>query len=220
MFNYPSIPGPAADHFGKPCVAFHKYDGSNLRFFWDRRRGWHLSSSRYSWFTAATPTFGPSIALFQEQFAAGILDVVNRRADYRDITEVVACCEFFGPHSFAGQHRDGDPMELVLFDVYRPDVGFLPPEPFLAQFGHLRVPEVVYRGDFNQSFVEQVRAGKFPVKEGVVAKGADENGIWLAKIKTQAWLDELRRQAGMSGTLTADLEANQREQRLPTDSCP
>ena len=224
MFNYPSIPGPSIAHLGEPCVAFHKYDGSNLRFFWNVRRGWHHFSTRYGWFTADTPTFGSAIRLFQEQFAEGILEAVRHGPNGDDVTELVACCEFFGRNTFAGRHREGDAMEMVLFDVYLPERGFLPPDEFLALFGHLRTVEVVYRGPFTAAFIEEVRAGKYRVKEGVVVKGVrprgegqEECAVWSAKIKTRAWLDELRRQAGISTTLVQEAEANDREQTLTVD---
>jgi hypothetical protein len=51
--TYPSINGPTFAFLGAPCLAFEKYDGSNLRFFWDQRRGWHSSGTRYRWFKPA-----------------------------------------------------------------------------------------------------------------------------------------------------------------------
>ena len=48
MIVYPSIAGLSHVPLGEPCLAFHKYDGSNLRFFWSRRAGWHRYGTRYS----------------------------------------------------------------------------------------------------------------------------------------------------------------------------
>jgi hypothetical protein len=36
---YPSIEGPTFAFLNAPCLAFEKYYGSNLRFFWDQKRG-------------------------------------------------------------------------------------------------------------------------------------------------------------------------------------
>ena len=113
--TYPSIAGPAFAHLGSPCVAFEKYDGSNLRFFWDQKRGWHSSGTRYRWFKAATPTFGAAIELFQLQYAKGISDTLRRFIEYRGVTELVAFCEFFGASTFSGLHKDGEPKHLLLF---------------------------------------------------------------------------------------------------------
>jgi hypothetical protein len=225
-FTYPSVEGPAFAFLDAPCVAFEKYDGSNLRFFWDQRRGWHSTGTRYRWFKAATPTFGPAVDLFHRQYARDIVETLRRFKEYRGVTQLVAFCEFFGPGTFSGLHRDDEPKRLVLFDVYLPGRGFVFPKDFVAQFGHLPIAKVVYEGPFSRSFVERVRAGEYPVAEGVVAKGvhsrrqrkgkADQE-VWMAKVKTRAWLDELARRAGESDDLKKEYEQNLREQQLPAE---
>jgi hypothetical protein len=227
--TYPSIEGPTFAFLGAPCIAFEKYDGSNLRFFWDQKRGWHSSGTRYRWFQAATPTFGPAVEQFQRQFARGILEAHCRFKEYRGVREVVAFCEFFGPGTFAGLHAEGGPNQLVLFDVYLPGRGFVPPKDFVAHFGHLRTARVVYEGPFSRPFIEDVRAGKYPVGEGVVAKGLHScrqrkcqagQEVWMAKVKRRAWLDELARRAGASEDLRQEYEQNLREQQLTPEVDP
>jgi hypothetical protein len=225
-FTYPSIEGPTFAFLGAPCVAFEKYDGSNLRFFWDRRRGWHSTGTRYRWFKAVTPMFGPAVAMFQKEYAGGILEALRRFKEYRGVNELVAFGEFFGPGTFSGLHREDEPKQLVLFDIYLPGRGFIPPKDFVAHFGHLRLPRVVYEGSFTRSFIEDVQAGKYPVTEGVVAKGlhsrrrrkgqADQE-VWMAKVKTRTWLEELARRASESEDLRKEYEQNLREQQLPPE---
>lgn len=224
-FTYPSIGGPTFAFLDAPCVAFEKYDGSNLRFFWDHKRGWHSTGTRYRWFKAVTPTFGPAVAAFQRDHARGVLDVLRRFKEYRGVNELVAFCEFFGPSTFSGLHDESEEKQLVLFDVYLPGRGFVPPKDFVAHFGHLPVAKVVYEGPFSRGFVEDVQAGKYAVREGVVAKGLHNRRqrkgqasqeVWMAKVKTRAWLAELERRAGESEELREELEQNVREQRLPT----
>ncbi len=220
---YPSINGPAFAHLGSPCVAFEKYDGSNLRFFWDQKRGWHSSGTRYRWFKAATPTFGVAVELFQQQYAQGILDSLRRIKDYRGVTELVAFCEFFGPGTFSGLHQEDEPRQLVLFDLYLPGRGFVFPKEFVSHFGHLPIARVVYEGAFSRSFVEDVQDGKYRVKEGIVAKGVHirrrrkgkaDHEVWMAKVKTRAWLKHLACRAGDSEELRRDYEQNVREQEV------
>jgi hypothetical protein len=228
MITYPSISGLSHVPFGEPCLAFHKYDGSCLRFFWDRTKGWHRFGTRYRWFDANNPGFGSAVGLFHKHYADGIVRVLRSHKEYRNVTELVAFCEFFGPSTFAGLHREDEPKEIVLFDVYLPDRELILPKDFVAHFGHLRIPEVVYQGPFTREFIDDVRAGKYPVKEGVVAKGAIErrrrkgkveHKLWMAKVKTATWLDELRRRAGDSEDLRQQLEENTREQTLgPPDT--
>src|SRR4051812_33479077 len=40
MLHYPKIPG-SRDCPGGRCLAFEKYDGTNLHWDWDRDIGWH-----------------------------------------------------------------------------------------------------------------------------------------------------------------------------------
>jgi hypothetical protein len=100
----------------------------------------------------------------------------------------------------------------------------VPPRDFVAHFGHLRTARVVYEGNFTRQFIEDVREGKHSVAEGVVAKGLRtrrrrkgkaEQEVWMAKVKTRAWLEELARRAGESEDLRNELEQNLREQQLP-----
>src|SRR5271154_7039190 len=65
MLSYPSIEGSSKAPLGKPCIAFYKYDGSNLRFEWQRKgRQWMKYGTRTQLFNATTPTFGPAISVF------------------------------------------------------------------------------------------------------------------------------------------------------------
>jgi hypothetical protein len=223
---YPSIGGPAYAVLDAPCIAFEKYDGSNLRFFWDQKRGWHSSGTRFRWFKAATPTFGEAIALFHRDYARGIVETLRKFKEYRGVNELVAFCEFFGPSTFSGLHREGEAKQLVLFDFFIPGREFVPARDFVAHFRHLPIAKVVYEGNFTRSFMEDVRAGRFGVKEGVVAKGERtrrqrkgkiEKEVWMAKVKTQAWLDELQRRAGESEELRDEFERNRSEQQLPAE---
>ena len=47
--------------------------------------------------------------------------------------------------------------------------------------------KVVYDGTLNKQFIEDVREGRYPVWEGVVAKGDD----FMVKIKTKAYFAKL-----------------------------
>ena len=53
--------------------------------------------------------------------------------------------------------------------------------------------KVVYEGKFTGQFAEEVRTGKFGVAEGVVCKGGTGGtDIWMAKIKTYAYMERLK----------------------------
>jgi len=189
MLAYPEIPGPAKAPLGRPCIAFCKYDGSNLRFEWGPKQGWHKFGTRTQLFDTGTPVYGPAIPFFLEHIGPFVESQIRRQRRYRDIGRIVAFAEWFGPNSFAGKHTEGDPMDLELFDVSLYKRGFMPPREFVDAFwGLSHVARVVYEGNLNQSFIDNVRKGVYPVWEGVVAKGDG----WMVKIKTEAYLRKLR----------------------------
>lgn len=211
MKEYHSIPGATAKGTpqGHPCLAFRKYDGSNLRFEWQAKKGWHLFGTRHRLFDRTDPEFGDAIDVFLARYADGVEEAIRRHKELRGAKEVVCFCEYFGPYSFGGQHDpkhpavilggckgENSPKGLVMFDVNVHKKGLLPPTTFLHVFENLPIAEVVYAGNMNQEFVEDVRAGKYPVVEGVVCKGVigkAPHGIWMAKVKTRAYLEELKR---------------------------
>ncbi|MGP0066256.1 MAG: hypothetical protein ACLQGP_21965 [Isosphaeraceae bacterium] len=62
---------------------------------------------------------------------------------------------------------------------------------------HLPIAGVVYRGKLTGKFAEDVRTGKYCVTEGVVCKGGPGGSdLWMAKIKTYAYLEKLKRAFG------------------------
>ena len=122
MKPYPSITNIPADFLGRACIAFEKLDGSNLRFLWNRRRGWCQFGTRHRVFTATDADFGPAIPRFLESLAQPVEEAVLAR--HPRVEEFIVFCEYLGPHSFAGLHDparlgvpDNQPMRLVPFDL-------------------------------------------------------------------------------------------------------
>lgn len=188
MKQYPHIVGSSKaprEH----CMAFYKYDGSNVRFEWSKKRGWYKFGTRTQLIDETVEIFGQAIPVFKNTLAEGIEKVL--RDEYRDIQEAVAFGEFFGSNSFAGVHLKEDPKEVVLFDVSLYKKGFLGPRDFHRNFGHLKSADLIYEGNLNDQFVNDVRNGKYPVREGVVCKGGSGHGLWMCKIKTLKYKEEL-----------------------------
>ena len=202
MLHYPKMPGGRDAPDGR-CVAFEKLDGTNLHWVWDRDFGWHAFGTRrdafnltdegIAQFTAAHPNLGEAPAVFTASLAAGLADVFATHPEYQSVQAVTAFTEFLGPGSFAGRHRADEPKQTVLIDVRLGDFGFVGPDDFVSDFGHLSIPRVVYRGRLTGAFTEAVRAGKYGVGEGVVCKGGrGGDDVWRIKIKTTAYLDRLQ----------------------------
>lgn len=206
--GYPKIFGPRRECLGQPCLAFEKYDGSNLRFLWHIDRGWYAASTRAREITPHSPIFGPALAVFQSQFAELLEARLRTASTLCGPSTAVAYCEWHGALTFAGVHREHDPKSLTLFDVYLPEHGFVPPTEFATLFASPWTARVVYEGPFTSAFIDAVQASRYSVREGVVAKGihpqhdhdrsTDTNAtktqsIWMAKVKTKAWLEEQHR---------------------------
>jgi hypothetical protein len=152
-----------------------------------------LSTSGVESFAQAHPGLGERVDLFQATLADSIDQVLREGDPYRQFSAFKVFTEFCGPNSFAGMHKADDPKRLVLFDVWAEPFGLIGPEQFVADFGHLPSARVVYRGKFTGQFAEDVRRGKHGVAEGVVCKGGSGGtDLWMAKIKTYAYLEKLK----------------------------
>jgi hypothetical protein len=187
MLQYPSIPGSSKAPLGKPCIAFYKYDGSNLRWEWSPKKGWNKYGTRRELFDQSHPLFSQAIPIFNEQLADEL--VYRCKQLVKNPERITAFTEFFGPNSFAGSHDENEPKELRLFDVFLFKKGFVSPKQFVKTFGDMScAAQVVYEGPLNRSFITDVKTGKYPVFEGVIAKGDD----WSVKIKTDEFFAKLR----------------------------
>jgi hypothetical protein len=204
VLHYPKIPD-ATGCPGGPCIAFDKIDGTNLHWSWDRDFGWHTFGTRRDQFDLtpagieafhrAHPGLDHSVDLFLRTLAGPLEQVFHTNPDHVSQPEIQVFTEYAGPGSFAGRHSRGDVMELVLFDLLARQ-GLVGPFEFVRDFGHLRIPRVVFRGKFSGRLTEAVRQGKYGVEEGVVVKGGTGADLWMCKIKTLRYLERLKQQFG------------------------
>lgn len=191
MKHYPEIAGSAKAPLGSPCLAFEKYDGSNLRWEWSPKRGWYKFGTRTQLFDHTDSLFGQAIPIFLNTMGGEI----SRRCleVERGVREIIVFTEFFGPKTFAGKHVLEDPKELRLFDVNPYKRGIMHPRRFWQTFQDLSYcARLIYQGNLNQPFIDGVRAGLYPVWEGVVAKLTDTHINNMFKIKTAAYLKRLQ----------------------------
>lgn len=187
MLQYPSIVGCARSPLNKPCIAFYKYDGSNLRWEWSPKKGWNKFGTRRQLFDASTPLYNQAIPIFMEQLADEL--VYRTKQIVKNPERITAFTEFFGESSFAGNHDENEPKELKLFDVFLFKKGFVLPKQFVEVYGDMpQAAEIVYEGNLNKKFITDVQKSEYPVFEGVIAKGND----FMVKIKTDAYFERLR----------------------------
>lgn len=193
MLAYPSIPGATKSrHVGKECMAFYKYDGSNLRWEWSPKRNWYKYGSRTQLFDESSEQFKDAIPLFKNGMADQIASIIT--TEFGKTERIVAFTEYYGPSSFAGWHDSTEQKDLVLIDVSVYKKGFLLPQQFVDLFADQPwAAKLVYSGLMNQEFIDSVRHSKPPIlNEGVVCKG----DTWNAKIKTFAYLNKLKNRFG------------------------
>ena len=202
ILHYPKIPGSRNAPAGG-CIAFEKYDGTNLHWDWDRDFGWHgfgtrrdefnLSEAGIELFSQQHAHLRQSVEVFWATLAEGIEKVFREDPAYREFQSLKVFTEFLGPNSFAGLHRQEDPKEIRLFDVWADPFGMIAPKRFVEDFGHLHTARVVYEGKLTGKFAEDVRLGKYRVKEGVVCKGGSGGvDVWMVKIKTYEYRNRLK----------------------------
>src|SRR5437762_14016299 len=102
MLHYPKIPG-SRDCRGGRCLAFEKYDGTNLHWDWDRDFGWHAFGTRrdafnltpegVAQFAAAHPGLEEAAPLFEATLAAGLDTVFRSHDTYKGYQELKAFTE-------------------------------------------------------------------------------------------------------------------------------
>ena len=206
MLHYPKIPGSGSLPNGR-CIAFEKVDGTNLHWEWDRDFGWHSFGTRRDVFNldsggiAAFARQHSQLEEATEVFQATLVEELNRiflhYAAYQSSSAFKVFTEFVGPNSFAGLHKTGDPKRLVLFDVESAEEGMIGPKQFVADFGHLPIPRVIYEGRLTGRFADEVRTGRYKVEEGVVCKGGTGGAdLWMLKIKTLTYMEKLKKAVG------------------------
>lgn len=202
MLHYPKIVGSQNAPLGR-CIAFEKYDGSNLHWDWDRDFSWHsfgprrgefnLTADGIAHFCEEHGHLAEAVAIFQSTLAAGIEKILREQPDYQHVQACKVFTEFFGPNSIAGLHQAGDVKELRLFDVQIEGLGMLGPARFRADFGELPIARTIYEGRITGNFLEDVRCGKYSVAEGVVCKGGTGGAdLWMIKVKKYAYLERLK----------------------------
>jgi hypothetical protein len=188
-------------------VAFEKYDGTNLHWDWDRDFGWHsfgtrrdefdLSEQGRERFRKVHAHLHGCADVFVQTLAHDLERIFREDSRYGSFASLRVFTEFLGPNSFAGLHKADDPKEFVLFDVWADPFGIIGPHRFVSDFGRFKIARVIYEGKLTGKFAEDVRTGKYGVTEGVICKGGSGGSdLWMAKIKTYAFMERLKRPFG------------------------
>jgi hypothetical protein len=195
---YPKIPDTLECPL-RQCVAFEKYDGTNIHWvlqplygwidFGTRRDRFAVTNGGVRQFEQAHPELAGINELWDQDSKLEFFLMDNPK--YNTAKEIIVFTEYFGPNSFAGQHDPKDTKQLVIFDI-QVDGNIIPPDQFIEDFKQFNIARIVYQGKFSGQLFVDVRKGKYDVKEGVVVKGLVGKEVYMAKIKTEAYLDRLK----------------------------
>ena len=200
---YPKIPDTLYCPL-KQCIAFEKYDGTNMHWVWNPKDsfiGFGTRRDRFpaNWkgnldFKQAHPELEE--ILFDDgigEFLKKLDNYLTTKEKYSSANEIIIFTEFLGDNSFAGSHSAKDKKKLVLFDV-EVNGKFISPEQLVEDFKDHNLAKVVFKGKFSGQLFIDVRKGRYYVKEGVVVKGLVGDEIYMAKIKTEAYMERLKEQ--------------------------
>lgn len=191
---------------GAPVIAFDKLDGSNIRVEWSKKRAFYKYGTRTQMLDKTNPTFGPAINIFEEKYFDELHQFFCKEKDFRNLQSILLYFEYVGPNSFAGLHDPNDKMDLVLIDVWKHGKGWVEPKYFVEQFSEFGIPEIVYRGNLNYEFIQDIKNDIYHLKEGVVAKGTQQTKrvdrkVWMVKIKANHWYERLKEKYGQKAVL-------------------
>ena len=199
MKHYDSIPHWNKGPFGYHTIAQLKKDGSNMRFEWSKSKGWYKFGTKGVMIDRKCDIYGEGIDIFLNKYGNDLIRIFTDK--YPKILSVVAFGEFFGENSFSGQHELTDKKDICLFDVSLYKKGMIDVYEFMKNFGHLDVPTIIYDGEYNMDFINNVRNNVYNLDEGVVCKGLiktkkDKDQIYSCKVKTDQWLMKVKEKMG------------------------
>jgi hypothetical protein len=175
-----------------------------MRAEWSKKRGWYKFGTRKCMIDETDEIFGRSCTLFKAKYGDDLEKVFKTEKIFNGVQNVVAFFEFFGTKSFAGMHfPDEQQWDVVLFDLNLHKKGMLGPKEFLDSVGHLKVAELIFQGNLGEELIQNVRTevlnceSKYDIKtevpEGIVCKGDKGHNLWMAKIKTNRYKEELKK---------------------------
>jgi len=211
MKHYHTIEKNIEDYIGKHVYGFDKLDGSNFCAEWNKKL------SKKSRFTYGFGKFGTrtqmiknkenpyveAVNIFMDKYAVPLDKIFNENKLFRGIDTITVYGEFFGEHSFAGQHDWKEEHDVVIFDMFLYKKDFVKPGDFVEIFGHLGIPKLHYKGIFEEVMLWSVQFNDIgmELKEGIVFKGVDEGKVFMFKVKTDDWLFKVRELYGINNNI-------------------
>lgn len=191
MREYQSINYFKHKYNGRSIVAFYKYDGNNIRVEHRKNKGFVKFGSRTKLIDETHTQFGEAVRMFKSEYQHQLQEIINNNKKLSTANELVFFFEYYGDHSFAGKHVEGDTMHLILIDMWNKKP--VDPEEFIELFfNKVPIAGIVYRGILDDEFIKYVKSDTQQFSEGVVCKGRN----LIFKLKTDAWLNRCKSELG------------------------
>ena len=149
---------------GEQVWAFDKLDGQSMRFEANFNRGFYKFGSRTQMVSSKDEQFGAAVDMFMEKYSENLMYTFGRKYNQDRTAKFTVFCEYVGPNSFAGRHVPGETKDLVLFDVWIYKKGWVKPQKFIDNFGHLDIPNLVYQGELTDEFILDIQESKGPTE--------------------------------------------------------
>ena len=170
---------------------FDKPDGSNVRSFWEHKKGFTQFGSRTKTIDKSTPILGQAVDLIKEQE-----DRFNKLFTDNKFKSATCFFEFFGSSSQFGQHVENEPKQVQLFDIAVDKRGLVYPPKFMDLSQGFNITPLLYQGLITNEIIEQIKRHQFPgiTLEGAVIKlNKGSPGLpHMFKVKTDKWLESLK----------------------------
>ncbi len=206
MISYQSINGINKNiHIGKDGYSFYKYDGSNLRWEWNKKNGFFKFGTRNHLFNEKDLQFGEAISLFFEKYNEHLSKILF---DNFKQEKVIVFTEYFGKNSFAGTHQVEDIKKLKVFDIHILKKGLLSPKEFLKIFDNYDfMAEFLGQYKFNKEYIQKIQLNENNLyNEGVVIKGGIGKDLWMGKIKTLEYIEKLKQKCTSSSIIQDNIK--------------
>jgi hypothetical protein len=209
MKQYHKLHYWSPEFIGENIWAFDKLDGQNLRFEANSKRGFYKFGSRTQMISDKDEQFGVGVNLFMEKYSEPLMNIFSKKWSKDKFANFTVFAELVGENSFAGKHDPNDELDVILFDVWIYKKGWIQPQKFIDEFGHLGIPNLIYKGELDDRIIKDIQENKFNLKEGVIAKGVDKNDTFMMKIKTKSWLQRVKNELGEKALLE-DMDGNKK----------
>ena len=151
MLEYPTIDKIVRR---EQCYVFDKIDGSNIRAEWNREKGFWKFGRRHGLLDASTPILLRAPQLIEWKYKLA----VARALKSARVHKAVLFFEFYGEHSFAGNHDVTDIHDVILIDASFDMKTLVEPREFCKVFSEVQHVTLLAHQQFSAELESAIRS--------------------------------------------------------------